>query len=50
MTECAVDEIGNKIKIVDCKCFKVDGNIIKADTYYTLCNGIAKEMVEETAE
>lgn len=36
----------NKIidKIIDCKCFKVDGEIIKADTFYKLVDGKPVEV------
>jgi hypothetical protein len=31
-------------KIIDCKCFKVDGKIIKADTFYKLVDGKPVEV------
>lgn len=31
-------------KIIDCKCFKVDGEIIKTDTFYTLVDGKPVEV------
>lgn len=39
MTECLWDEEKEIYKIIDCKCFKVDGKIIKADAFYKLVDG-----------
>ena len=44
MTECLWDEEKEIYKIIDCKCFKVDGEIIKADTFYKLVNGEPVEV------
>ena len=32
--------------IIDVQCAKVDGDTVKADTYYTLKNGAFKEVLE----
>ena len=44
MTECLWDEEKEIYKIIDCKCFKVDGEKIKADTFYKLVNGEPVEV------
>lgn len=39
LTEVKWNDVIDKYEIIDCKCFKVDGEIIKADTFYTLVDG-----------
>ena len=39
LTEVKWNDVTDKYEIIDCKCFKVDGEIIKADTFYTLVDG-----------
>ena len=45
LTEVKWDFETDTNKIIDCKCFKVDGEIIKADTFYKLVDG--KPVVAE---
>jgi hypothetical protein len=44
LTEVKWDFEADTNKIIDCKCFKVDGEIIKADTFYTLVDGKPVEV------
>ena len=44
LTEVKWDFETDTNKIIDCKCFKVDGEIIKADTFYTLVDGKPVEV------
>ena len=44
LTEVEWDDVTGRNKIVDCKCFKVDGEIIKADTFYKLVDGKPVEV------
>lgn len=44
LTEVKWDFEAETNKIIDCKCFKVDGEIIKADTFYTLVDGKPVEV------
>lgn len=44
MTECLWDSETDRYEIIDCKCFKVDGEIIKADTFYALIDGKPVEV------
>lgn len=39
LTEVKWDSETDGYEIIDCKCFKVDGEIIKADTFYKLVDG-----------
>ena len=44
LTEVKWDFETDTNKIIDCKCFKVDGEIIKADTFYKLVDGNPVEV------
>ena len=44
LTECRWNSEIDRYKIIDCKCFKVDGETIKADTFYKLINGKPVEV------
>lgn len=44
LTECKWNSEIDRYKIIDCKCFKVDGETIKADTFYKLINGKPVEV------
>ena len=44
LTEVKWDFETDTNKIIDCKCFKVDGEIIKADTFYKLVDGKPVEV------
>ncbi len=44
LTEVKWDFEADTNKIIDCKCFKVDGEIIKADTFYKLVDGKPVEV------
>ena len=44
LTEVKWDFETDTNKIIDCKCFKVDGEIIKTDTFYTLVDGKPVEV------
>ena len=44
LTEVKWDSETDTNKIIDCKCFKVDGEIIKADTFYKLVDGNPVEV------
>ena len=44
LTEVKWDSETDRYEIIDCKCFKVDGEIIKADTFYTLVDGKPVEV------
>ena len=44
LTEVEWDSEIDGDEIIDCKCFKVDGEIIKADTFYTLVDGEPVEV------
>ena len=44
LTEVKWDSETDTNKIIDCKCFKVDGEIIKADTFYKLVDGKPVEV------
>ena len=46
IAECKYDEDNKKTVILDCKCFKVDGRTIEANTYYTLRDGEAIKLEE----
>ncbi len=44
LTEVKWDSETDGYEIIDCKCFKVDGEIIKADTFYKLVDGKPVEV------
>lgn len=44
LTEVKWDFETGRYEIIDCKCFKVDGEIIKADTFYKLVDGKPVEV------
>ena len=44
LTEVKWDSETDRYEIIDCKCFKVDGEIIKADTFYALIDGKPVEV------
>lgn len=44
LTEVKWDSETDTNKIIDCKCFKVDGETIKADTFYKLVDGKPVEV------
>lgn len=44
LTEVKWDSETDEYEIIDCKCFKVDGEIIKADTFYKLVDGKPVEV------
>lgn len=44
LTECKWNDETDRYEIIDCKCFKVDGEIIKADTFYKLVDGKPVEV------
>ena len=44
LTEVKWNDETDRYEIVDCKCFKVDGEIIKADTFYKLIDGKPVEV------
>ena len=44
LTEVKWDFETDRYEIIDCKCFKVDGEIIKADTFYKLVDGKPVEV------
>lgn len=44
LTECKWNDETERYGIVDCKCFKVDGEVIKADTFYKLVDGKPVEV------
>ena len=44
LTEAKWDSETDGYEIIDCKCFKVDGEIIKADTFYKLVDGKPVEV------
>lgn len=44
LTECKWNSEIDRYKIIDCKCFKVDGETIKADIFYKLINGKPVEV------
>lgn len=44
LTEVEWNDETDRYEIIDCKCFKVDGEIIKADTFYALIDGKPVEV------
>ena len=44
LTEVEWNDVTDRYEIIDCKCFKVDGEIIKADTFYKLVDGKPVEV------
>ena len=44
LTEVEWNDVTDGYEIIDCKCFKVDGEIIKADTFYKLVDGKPVEV------
>ena len=44
LTEVEWNDVTVRYEIIDCKCFKVDGEIIKADTFYKLVDGKPVEV------